>query len=50
MIHRLLTYLFGCSHERYSWPMAKRGEQLHVCCLTCGRSMEYDWAAMRRGK
>lgn len=49
----MIGWLFGCSHERYSWPVTLRcprtgrKQPMRVACLTCGKEAEYDWLAMR---
>lgn len=37
--------LFGCKHERYSWPQTVEGKTT-VSCLDCGKSLDYDWAGL----
>jgi len=41
----LLSKLFGCKHERYSWPQTVKGKT-SVSCLDCGQSLPYDWAGL----
>ena len=46
----LLSHIFGCRHERYTWPRTRRSgyaQSTTVCCLECGREMLYDWSEMR---
>ena len=48
----LLDFLFGCTHESYSWPQRHRNrmgilQKEHVCCLSCGKPAEYDWQEMK---
>jgi RNase P subunit RPR2 len=45
----LLNFLFGCSHQRVTWPQGRAG-QTYVACLDCGREFRYDWLAMRIGE
>lgn len=50
-LHKLLDWLFGCTHARYTWPQArynKHGQAVgaYICCLQCGREFEYDWTNM----
>lgn len=53
---RLWDALFGCRHERYTWPLTVRGEAsrpagrvtgTYVCCLQCGAELPYDFKRMR---
>jgi hypothetical protein len=48
-MHKLLDLLFGCSHQRYTFPItpAYLGAKTYVACLDCGREFEYDWQNMR---
>jgi hypothetical protein len=62
MFHSLLNTLFGCSHQRTTFPLtpARRiaGNSLsgtprngmYVVCLDCGKEFAYDWKAMRVGE
>jgi len=62
MFHSLLDALFGCSHQRTTFPLtptrrngsaALSSTQRHgtyVTCLDCGREFAYDWKAMRIGQ
>ena len=62
MFQSLFDTLFGCSHQRTTFPLtpARRigGNSLssamrngtYVACLDCGREFAYDWKAMRVGK
>jgi hypothetical protein len=56
-MRRLFEYLFGCSHERTTFPMRRRQpspealeQGTYVVCLDCGKEFEYLWDAMRRSK
>jgi hypothetical protein len=46
-------FLFGCSHDRTTFPLTRRvarsGErrQTYVACLDCGREFPYNWQEMR---
>lgn len=50
---RLMEFLFGCPHERTTFPLTRRvarsGErrQTYVACLDCGREFPYNWQEMR---
>jgi hypothetical protein len=54
MLKSLLTWLYGCQHQRTTFPLTPRGETDRqsptVTCLDCGRQFEYSWEAMRRGR
>ena len=60
MLQFVLNSLFGCTHQRTTFPMTpgrKAGgfqssglTRTYVACLDCGREMEYDWKSMRLGK
>lgn len=48
----LLEALFGCQHQRTTFPMTTMRRKIpvgppHVTCLDCGREFEYDFAEMR---
>jgi hypothetical protein len=56
MLTRILDVLFGCSHNRYSFPITvKKGKRAraafptgtYVVCLNCGKEMPYDWKQMK---
>ena len=58
MIQSLLNTLFGCSHQRTTFPLtpARRGayqasgrNATYVVCLDCGKEFAYDWNEMRVG-
>ena len=55
MLDALLNYLFGCSHERTTFPLthtAKFGNRqriTYIACLHCGAEFVYDWEHMRIG-
>ncbi len=58
----LFDLVFGCSHQRCSFPITVRGKLrrspaasvtgTYVVCLDCGREFPYDWNEMKmvRGK
>ena len=62
MLQVLFNTLFGCSHQRTTFPLtpARRngGPALsatqrmgtYVTCLDCGKEFAYDWKAMRVGQ
>jgi len=61
MIAKLVEALFGCWHNRYSFPITIRANArklsrpsaaaaltgMYVVCLDCGRELPYDWQQMR---
>jgi len=62
MLQSLIDTLFGCSHQRTTFPLtpargnagpALSGAQrigTYVTCLDCGKEFAYDWQAMRIGQ
>ncbi len=60
MLSTMVTWLFGCSHRRTSFPMTLRhgsgsrrppqGMETYVVCFDCGKRLAYDWVAMRIAK
>jgi hypothetical protein len=62
MLQSLFDTLFGCSHQRTTFPLtptrrnagpALSGTQrnsTYVTCLDCGKEFAYDWKAMRIGQ
>ncbi len=62
MLRSILDSLFGCSHQRTTFPLTpgrrNAGQPApgatrmgtYVVCLDCGREFAYDWSAMRVGK
>jgi hypothetical protein len=55
MMASLISYLFGCSHERTTFPMrTKRSSETsrqgtYIVCLDCGREFDYNWKDMQAG-
>jgi hypothetical protein len=61
MFQSLIDTLFGCSHQRTTFPLtparrngspALSGTQrngTYVTCLDCGKEFAYDWKTMRVG-
>ena len=60
MFQSLLNTLFGCTHQRTTFPqtpLRKSGYQApgatrngtYVVCLDCGKEFAYDWHRMRVG-
>jgi RNase P subunit RPR2 len=62
MLQSLFDTLFGCSHQRTTFPLtpARRNagaalsstqrNSTYVTCLDCGKEFAYDWKAMRIGQ
>ena len=59
MLDSVLNALFGCSHNRTTFPFspgrkpAASGAHRHgmyVVCLDCGQEFRYNWAEMRIGE
>jgi hypothetical protein len=60
MIQSILNTLFGCAHQRTTFPLTplrKNGgfpvpthrNGAYVVCLDCGKEFSYDWKEMRVG-
>jgi hypothetical protein len=61
MITKLVDALFGCGHNRYSFPITIRSRSrnkarpstaasltgMYVVCMDCGRELPYDWQEMK---
>ena len=53
----LFDLVFGCSHQRCSFPITVKGKLrrsvaasvtgTYVVCLDCGREFPYDWNEMK---
>ena len=59
MLNSPLNALFGCTHDRTTFPLtpgrkpAGNGAHRHgmyVVCLDCGQEFRYNWAEMRIGE
>jgi hypothetical protein len=60
MLDALLNALFGCTHNRTTFPLTpgrnlKSAGGIHrhgtyVVCLDCGQEFGYDWTEMRIGE
>ena len=54
---KLFDALFGCRHQRVSFPLTSRQAQrrseaagqtgTYIVCLDCGKEFPYDWNSMR---
>jgi len=58
MFHSLLSSIFGCAHNRTTFPLtpsrkAKLSEGTrkgtYIVCLDCGKEFDYNWKEMRIG-
>lgn len=56
MILEFLDNVFGCRHNRYSFPITVRSRSrsqaaaltgTYVACLDCGKDLPYDWEDMK---
>lgn len=58
MLGSLLNALFGCSHNRITFPLTPSRKMAtssnrhgtYVVCLDCGQEFRYDWKEMRIGE
>jgi len=59
MLDSVLNALFGCSHERTTFPFTPARKPvgsltqrhgMYVVCLDCGQEFRYDWVEMRVGE
>ena len=62
MLHAIFDSLFGCSHQRTTFPItpgrknagfsakAATGSDTYVACLDCGKEFAYDWQSMKIGE
>ena len=62
MLHSMMNTLFGCGHQRTTFPITLRRSyagsvavsdsvgSTYVACLDCGKEFAYDWKAMRIGQ
>ena len=58
MLASLLNSLFGCSHQKTTFPLtpsrkmatASNRHGTYVVCLDCGQEFRYDWKQMRVGE
>ena len=55
MLVALLNYLFGCSHEKTTFPLTHTAKfcnqqrTTYIACLNCGAEFVYDWKHMQVG-
>jgi hypothetical protein len=62
MLHSMMNTLFGCGHQRTTFPITLRRSyagsvavspsvgSTYVACLDCGKEFAYDWKSMRIGE
>jgi hypothetical protein len=62
MLQSLFNSLFGCSHQRTTFPLTPGRKNAkhtapsatrsgtYVVCLDCGKEFAYDWDGMRIGQ
>ena len=62
MLHSMMNSLFGCGHQRTTFPITLRRSHAgsagvsgsvgstYVACLDCGKEFAYDWKSMRIGE
>jgi hypothetical protein len=59
MFHNFLNSLFGCSHQRTTFPQTPGRKNTapsatrsgtYIVCLDCGKEFAYDWEGMRIGR
>jgi hypothetical protein len=62
MFQTILNSLFGCSHQRTTFPLTPARKSsghpapgvarsaTYVVCLDCGKEFSYDWSRMRVGQ
>ena len=59
MLNSVLNALFGCTHDRTTFPLTPGRKPLgngahrhgmYVVCLDCGQEFRYNWAEMRVGE
>ena len=61
MLQLVLDFLFGCSHQRTTFPLTPTRKSTgapipgaarvgtYVVCLDCGKELAYNWNEMRVG-
>jgi hypothetical protein len=51
MLSSVFDSLFGCSHQRTTFPMTPKRPTArlgaYVTCLDCGKEFAYNWSEMR---
>lgn len=51
MLQSLLNAMFGCTHQRTTFPQTpgRNRTATYVVCLDCGKEFAYNWTEMRLG-
>jgi hypothetical protein len=58
MLTSLLASIFGCSHDRTTFPLtpsrrtqlsSEARQRTYIVCLDCGKEFDYNWKEMRVG-
>jgi hypothetical protein len=58
MINSLFSTIFGCSHNRTTFPLTPSRKSkipeggrsgTYIVCLDCGKEFDYNWKEMRIG-
>jgi len=58
MFNTLFSTLFGCAHNRTTFPITPSRKSIladnsrkstYVVCLDCGKEFDYNWKEMRIG-
>jgi hypothetical protein len=52
MLQSLLNAMFGCTHQRTTFPQTpgRSKTATYVVCLDCGKEFNYNWKEMRVGQ
>ena len=60
MLQKFMNTLFGCSHQRTTFPLTQGRKnngfavpgaaRTYIVCLDCGREFDYNWSEMRVGE
>ena len=59
MLNSLLSSIFGCAHNRTTFPLTPSRRSMrsdgssrngtYIVCLDCGKEFDYNWKEMRIG-
>lgn len=52
MLQSILNAVFGCTHQRTTFPQtpARNKSATYVVCLDCGKEFAYNWNQMQLGQ
>ena len=52
MLQSIFGAIFGCAHQRVSFPQTRRNgaPATYITCLECGKEFAYNWKEMRLGE